>query len=182
MIYIILLILFYYFYNSNKRVKLKSHIDNLYYIVQDRKNNLVSLYYFSRLLFAINKLIFNLDTKDKIYIKYYQKFNYLKDLLKKKIIISEASKLFNKTRTHNKNHIYLCIQHNNIYYNLNHLKYVIIHELAHIICPEIGHTKNFYEINKFLLKEAVRLNIYKSHNYITNPINYCGVLLNEYLL
>tara|TARA_Y100000766_G_scaffold241970_1_gene220093 strand:+ start:11 stop:277 length:267 start_codon:yes stop_codon:yes gene_type:complete len=84
MIYIILLILFYYFYNSNKRVKLKSHIDNLYYIVQDRKNNLVSLYYFSRLLFAINKLIFNLDTKDKIYIKYYQKFNYLKDLLKKK--------------------------------------------------------------------------------------------------
>ena len=67
-------------------------------------------------------------------------------------------------------------------YDINHLKYVVIHEISHMICNEIGHTESFYEINKFLLKEALRLDIYNNHNYILNPINYCGNLLNEYLL
>ena len=179
-----LYLLFFYLclYLFNKRKKLKSNIDNLYYSVQIRKNNLKSLYYFSILNYFINKLIFNLNINDNIYIKYQNNFTNLKDKLKKKIIISESSKFFNTTRTDNKEHIYLCIQYNNKYYHLNHLKYIVIHELSHMICPSKGHNKEFYTINKFLLKEAIRLNIYKNHNYIISPINYCGVLLNEYLL
>tara|TARA_B100000575_G_C23119046_1_gene647332 strand:+ start:1161 stop:1712 length:552 start_codon:yes stop_codon:yes gene_type:complete len=183
MLYILyILIIYFCFYLFDKRKKIKSNIDNLYYYVQVRKNNLKSLYYFSVLNYFINKLIFNLNKKDKIYIKYEKNINNLKDKILKNIIISESSKLFNKTRTNNKEHIYLCIQYNNKYYNLNHLKYIVMHELGHMICPCKGHTKEFYTINKFLLKEAIRLNIYKNYNYIISPINYCGVLLNEYLL
>jgi hypothetical protein len=181
MIYFIFFFIFYLFI-YNQRIILKSHINNLYYYVQIRKNNLLSLYYFSRLHFFINKLIFNLNKKDNIYITYENNINNLKNLLKNKIIISESSKLFNVTRTHNKKHIYLCIQHANKFYNLHHLKYIIIHELSHIICPEQGHTDSFYSINKFLLKEAIRLNLYKKYNYFKFPLNYCGILLNEYLL
>ena len=36
-----------------------------------------------------------------------------------------------------------------------------------MICT-VSHTESFYEINKFLLKEALRLDIYNNHNYILN--------------
>ena len=33
-------------------------------------------------------------------------------------------------------------------HNLNELLYVAIHEIAHIGCPEVGHTELFFKINK----------------------------------
>lgn len=64
----------------------------------------------------------------------------------------------------------------------NELLYVAIHELAHIGCPEIGHTKLFFELNVFLLKEAVKFNIYKYKNYNEKSIEYCGISLNHTIL
>ena len=46
----------------------------------------------------------------------------------------------------------------------------------------IGHTNKFYEINKFLLKEASRLNYYNIKNYKLKPYNYCGLIINELLI
>jgi hypothetical protein len=64
----------------------------------------------------------------------------------------------------------------------NELLYVAIHELAHIGCPEIGHTSLFYELNLFLLRKAVEFNIYQYQNYDTNPREYCGINLNHTIL
>ena len=78
--------------------------------------------------------------------------------------------------------IILCIRSpTGSFYNLNEIIYIFIHELSHIICSEIGHTEKFYNINKFLIQEAIRLNLYNLKNYKLNPINYCGIKLNEYL-
>jgi hypothetical protein len=54
--------------------------------------------------------------------------------------------------------------------------------MAHIACPEYGHTPLFYTVFKFLLKVAVEIGIYKSIDYRINPQNYCGMTINEYLL
>lgn len=70
---------------------------------------------------------------------------------------------------------------NNIH-PLNELLYVAIHELAHIGCPEIGHTKLFYELNLFLLKKAVEFNLYRYNNYNNQPREYCGITLNNTIL
>jgi hypothetical protein len=67
-------------------------------------------------------------------------------------------------------------------HHINELLYVAIHEIAHIGCPEIGHTKLFYEINVFLLKEAMEFNIYQYTNYNTMPVEYCGIKLNHSVL
>ena len=50
--------------------------------------------------------------------------------------------------------------------------YVAIHELAHVLCDEIGHTEKFYEIFNNLLDKAENLNIYDSDIPIIS--NYCG--------
>jgi hypothetical protein len=71
---------------------------------------------------------------------------------------------------------------NNQLHSNNELLYVAIHELAHIGCPEIGHTKLFFDLNIFLLKEAVKFNIYKYKNYNDEPLEYCGIELNNTIL
>lgn len=66
-----------------------------------------------------------------------------------------------KSYTINKNKVYLCLRdQNNAYYSINMLMYVSIHELAHVICDEIGHTPKFHKIFSELLEKAVMRGIY----------------------
>ena len=61
----------------------------------------------------------------------------------------------NKSFTIDKEEIYLCLKDkNDRYYDDNMLIYVLLHELAHVLCNEIGHTNKFREIFRGLLKRA----------------------------
>jgi hypothetical protein len=62
-------------------------------------------------------------------------------------------------------------------HDINDLLYVAIHELAHIGCPEIGHTDLFYKINKFLVNRAVIYKLYKYVDYSIYNRDYCGMNL-----
>lgn len=78
-----------------------------------------------------------------------------------------------KSYTINKHKIYLCLKDEyDQYYDFNMLVYVAIHELAHVKCPEIGHTELFYQIFDKLLKQAAHMGIYDPNKPIIK--NYCG--------
>lgn len=64
----------------------------------------------------------------------------------------------------------------------NIVMYVVIHELSHIACPELGHTDLFIKIFKFLLKNAVDNKFYTYVNYEKTPISYCSMVINEDIL
>ena len=51
----------------------------------------------------------------------------------------------------------------------NTLAFVAIHELGHVMTESVGHTKEFWQNFKFLLKDAVKLGIYKPVDYKKNP-------------
>jgi hypothetical protein len=66
-----------------------------------------------------------------------------------------------KSYTINKEKIFLCLRdEKGSYYTDNMLLYVLIHELAHCVCREIGHTDTFNEIFQVLLDKASALGIY----------------------
>lgn len=67
-------------------------------------------------------------------------------------------------------------------HDINLMMYVAIHEMAHIGCHEIGHTRLFKEIFSFYLKVAIELDIYKYDNYDENPIEYCGMILSSTII
>lgn len=69
-------------------------------------------------------------------------------------------------------------------HDINLLMYVAIHELAHLGCPEIGHTPLFNKIFNFFLTEATKMSppIYKYQDYSRNPIEYCGMVLTTNIL
>jgi predicted metal-dependent hydrolase len=68
------------------------------------------------------------------------------------------------------------------YHDINLLMYVIIHEMAHFACPEIGHGELFKKIFKFFLIEAINIGIYKKVDYSLYPIEYCGMELNSSII
>ena len=66
--------------------------------------------------------------------------------------------------------------------DVNTLTYVAVHELAHIASADIGHTDEFWKNFRFLLIEAVKIDIYKSVDYSQSPQPYCGTTLQENIL
>jgi hypothetical protein len=60
---------------------------------------------------------------------------------------------------------------NNKYYDTNMLVYVLLHEISHSICDEVGHTKKFHLYFHELLKKAIEMKVYNPDIPIIK--NYC---------
>lgn len=77
-----------------------------------------------------------------------------------------------KSYTINKEKVYLCLKDSNgHYYENNTLVYVFAHELAHVLCDEIGHTEKFHKIFDALLIELAKEGIFNPSSPIIS--DYC---------
>lgn len=61
----------------------------------------------------------------------------------------------------------------------NTLVFVGIHEISHIATKSVGHTNEFWTNFKFLLEEAVKMNIYTPIDYKKKPQKYCGMNITD---
>jgi len=70
-----------------------------------------------------------------------------------------------------------CLRNKKTYefYDYNKILYVAIHEIAHIGCPEVGHTELFFKLNKYILETAQQIGIYSYNDYNNKPEEYCGI-------
>lgn len=105
-----------------------------------------------------------------------KKFTGMLSGLNQRNIMSEIKLLEGpKSFTINKKEIYLCLKDRKLgaenYYDYNSLIFVTLHEIAHVLCDELGHTKKFQMIFKELLEHASSLGLYDE----TKPFvkNYC---------
>ncbi len=57
----------------------------------------------------------------------------------------------------------------------NTVIFVAIHELAHIMTKENGHTETFWLNMKYLLEEAIKIGVYQEIDYSKHPVRYCGM-------
>lgn len=67
-------------------------------------------------------------------------------------------------------------------HDINLIMYVVLHELAHVACPEFNHTPLFQRIFTFFIIIAIQLGIYERDNYEQIPRQYCGMTIDENLL
>jgi hypothetical protein len=92
----------------------------------------------------------------------------------KDIIHRSGLKFFDgrKSYTINKKYIFICIyDKDGKKYPKNQLVLVLLHEIAHAICDEVGHTKKFHQILDDLLEVAHQKKLYDPT--ITPIIGYC---------
>ena len=75
----------------------------------------------------------------------------------------------------------LCLRNakTDVFLEDNIILFVAIHELAHIMTDEIGHTSKFWGNMKFLLEKSIELNIYRAVDYKEHPEDYCGLIINS---
>ena len=67
-------------------------------------------------------------------------------------------------------------------HDLNLIMYVLLHELAHVACPEYNHTPLFKKIFRFICEEAIEMGIYVKIDFYTSPKYYCGMKINESII
>ena len=78
----------------------------------------------------------------------------------------------NESFTINKEEVTLCLEdENGNYYDNNMLMYVGLHELAHVLCDEVGHTDKFWVIFDRLMDKAEEIGVYDRKIPIVH--NYC---------
>ena len=63
--------------------------------------------------------------------------------------------------------------------DLNTIMFVTLHEYSHIMTKSIGHTDEFWDNFKFILRNAIKLGIYDCVDYTNNPQKYCGIEVNS---
>lgn len=138
------------------------------------------IFYVIIIIILIILIVFLVNRIYKNSIDRFEKFYDPKlDTLKERIapVIPEIQNIVlngsNKSFTINKREVFLCLKDKNgRYYDDNMLIYVLLHELAHVLCDEIGHTDKFKEIFRTLLKRATLGGIYDPTK---QPVdNYCS--------
>jgi hypothetical protein len=194
MIYIFIILIFVIVFNcynnylENADINIIKGKDGINYYVRNNNDKGEAVGILCELRQKIKKLIKFIeknDSNDEEYKIYKENINLIKnkiDIVKFK----ETPKTSNYTSysVNKGEELFLCIRSKktNEIHSINDLLYVAIHEIAHIGCPEIGHTNLFFKINLYLLKKAVEFNLYKYDNYNNNPKEYCGINLNNSLL
>lgn len=64
-------------------------------------------------------------------------------------------------------------------HSLNLMMYVALHEMAHVACPEFGHTELFNQIFNFLCRRAIAESMYVKIDFDSTPTEYCGMWIRE---
>jgi len=84
--------------------------------------------------------------------------------------LSEGSRSY----TENKRRVVMCLRKSaDKFYSWNSLMFVLLHELAHVICDELHHTDKFHSINRDLMRRAEQLGYYNPK--IPFESSYCGM-------
>ena len=185
LIFLILYIFYYYSYYKDNLVIEKATIDNKEYWVRNVKDKSIAANTLATIKINIEKLVTYFKDNKSLFKKDTEYIKNLIDRTKEINIMETPSDEEHTSYTINKGEkIVLCLRSkflNNIH-DMNTIMYVVIHELAHVACPEYGHTPLFKKIFIFLLKQSEKINIYKSIDYRIKPQDYCGMTINEFIL
>ena len=181
-IIISILILSFYIYYESKHSELeyvKSVIDNELYLVRNRDDKDKAANTLAKIKQKLSKLVQILEitegNKEKVQ-RLVQKYNPKR--------ISESLSGANTTSySINKGEkIVFCIRTkdaNEKLIKFNTIMFVAIHELAHVMTLSIGHTDEFWNNMKYLLKHAIKHGIYRKQDFKKKPEKYCGTTITD---
>jgi hypothetical protein len=138
-------------------------------------------------ILTINKYL--IENKDK-YKDMEPYIIQLNDKLKdKEIVIQEGADdgIYTSYSVNKGEELVFCLRSRNSknkdkLHDLNLLMYVVLHEVAHIACPEFGHTELFKKIFSFLTTKAIELGIYKKINFREKNEEYCGMMITDSII
>jgi predicted metal-dependent hydrolase len=182
---IIIVIYIYFFLNKKNFVSIESNTGTKYTVYDDNLNkdkaNLLSMIVKNMCLLK-NYLLKNIDNYDlKEYSSYIKQLD--KNFNENRTLIYETDPTSDLTSysVNKGEELSVCLKSKTTghLHDINLLMYVIIHEMSHFACPEIGHGSLFQKIFKKFIEVSIKLNIYSYDDYTSKPIEYCGMILSS---
>lgn len=147
--------------------------------VRDRNDKQLAANSLARLTYTLERLM-NACKNDVNFMKEHgSKYNFMKQNWRPNNIqesdpdSNTTSYSLNKGQT-----LVFCIRQKDnqgSFVDDNTLAFVGIHELAHLMTMEIGHTPLFWSNMEALLEVAVAHRLYRPENYEASPKKYCGI-------
>lgn len=130
-----------------------------------------------------NYLYINKDTKFYAYRPYIEQLhNRIHDA---SVSESTDDNLYTSYSINKGEQLVFCIRSRetkNKMHDINLIMYVVLHEMAHVACPEYGHTQLFKKIFAFLTEEAIAIGIYKKIDFSSTPTEYCGLIISDSII
>jgi len=178
---LILLTVIYIYIDKKKSglVYVRSNIDNNVYLVRNVEDKQNAANLLASIVQKINKLIDYLTKKypsDSRVIRLKRNFN------PSNIEESESGSKYTSYSYNKGQKIVFCIRSKDKFANLedeNIIMFVALHEISHLATKSLHHTPEFWENFSFILKESIKLGIYKRLDFKRNPEKYCGVMINS---
>jgi len=173
----------YQWFRASLSTYVKSSVDNKYYLVRDlpdkqqvadnlayiKKNIKTMVSYMSKnspdnfkpYVERLNKKINNVIILENVRDFYYTSYSVNKG--EQLVFCMRSRKDGSKEQKH----------------SVNLMMYVVLHEIAHIACPEYGHGQLFKEIFKHFTEIAIQLDLYEMIDFRSNPTEYCGMTIYD---
>ena len=157
-----------------KKIYRKKTLKTIHYLPNVTKER---RYMFTELLMDIKKLIKWCKENEYPTVK---NANLLSQNWEK-VIVNETSYLDHIAYVIDKNKkFYLCISTpDGSIEDKNTMRYVVFHELAHMMSTSYGHNQEFFNHFLAILRVGVHLGIYEPINYTKNPVTYCGTKITN---
>ena len=156
----------------------QSHVDKETYLVQRRDDSQEAADLFGNLKQKLSELIQIMKEKhpnDKRVIRLQKRFD--PDNISESLPDSKyTSYSVNKGEK-----LVFCIRKKDTQelIKLNTILFVAIHELAHLMSISIGHTDEFWNNMRFILRDAIKYKIYKEQDFRKKPEPYCGIKITS---
>tara|TARA_B100000575_G_scaffold294664_1_gene312893 strand:+ start:11486 stop:12058 length:573 start_codon:yes stop_codon:yes gene_type:complete len=175
---LLLVLLLHYESRHSELTYVTSTVDNKQYLVRNREDKLEA----ANLLATIKQNLLKI-------VKYLEKNNYsdpkVKRLVEKykpnKISESLPNTNYTSYSVNKGEKLVFCIRSKKTHKlaNINTMMFVAIHELAHVMTVSIGHTEEFWDNMKYLLKKGIKVGVYKPVDYKKKPVPYCGTEITD---
>lgn len=165
----------------NELVKVKSSIDDNYYLVQNLKDKQRASDNLAIIRSKLIKIVMYLHEKypDNDDIKRLKE-NFRPDRLTE----STSNSKYTSYSINKGEKIIMCIRQRddeNSLVDLNTVTFVAIHELSHLMTKSIGHEPEFWKNMEFILKEIIDspLKLYEYQPFHKKPVSYCGTTITD---
>lgn len=185
---VVVLLTLFYKYNDYDITSVKSQLDGEQYLVrnlpdkQQASNMLAKIH--KNMMYLTNYLYNNINK----YKKHEADIKQLKERMETCIIMeSTENNIYTSYSVNKGEQIVFCLRSRNALdkdklHDINLLMYVVLHEMAHVACPEYGHTPLFKEIFGLLTTTAIELGIYKKIDFNANNTEYCGLMITDSII
>lgn len=168
----------YYESKTNDIINVKSTLDGRDYLVRNKENSVDAANRLAQIRLNMVKLCDYLEAnhQDEEHVQLLLKRFNPNNLLEKPKSSKYTAYSVNKGEK-----IVICLREKETdnLIKINTLMFVSLHELAHVMTKSVGHTEEFWDNFRYLLKKSIKVGIFEHVDYSKSPEKYCGIKITD---